>query len=324
ALGVGMKPYLTFESGGARFAVEAIKVHATVPRRAIEQNSLTSGSCLGSIVHHGRRIPVLNSNDVIGLGSHKDLTTSEIVVLRFPEGRTVGLAVEVIKRISMLDEACETLASASIRSATRFIRATFSNEDAVQSYLIDIAEMHGDTELLNMANLSEIDAPKPSLKRSQGGAPMPDDVVEEAKRYLVVRFGERLALPLTQVVRILAPPESFTPIVAGGMGLTGYCSIDGVSTPLFLAEDLLGSGGGKTRHTSRVVLAGPPDARFGLVVDEVESIETSSWRKDAASPSQFKSGLVDLKSSNGSRVLEWADLDRLGARLTERSLELTG
>ena len=324
SLSTGLKPYLTFESGGARFAVEAIRVHATVPRQTIERNSLTSGACLGSIVHHGRRVPVLHSSEVIGLGSPEDLGVAEIVVIRFPDGRSVGFAVEVIRRISMLEEARQKPISPSLAGSTRFLRGTYSNRDGVQSYLFDIDAMHSDPELLNIAGLSDAAEQESETKARDPNVTDADGVIEERRRYLVVDAGLSLALPITQVVRILEPPEAVTPVTMPGAGLSGYCTIDGTATPLIDLGNLLGRQSADAAEVSRVVLAGPVGQRIGLIVRHVESIETSLWRKDEGAPHRITNGLVRLRAGDRTRVLEWVDLDVLAGVLCEPSQELTG
>ena len=324
ALATGLKPYLTFETGGARFAVEATRVHATVPRQTIERNSLTSGICLGSIIHHGRRVPVLHSSEVIGLGNLEDLSTAEIVVIRFPEGRTVGFAVEVIRRISMLEESRERPVSPSLAGATRFIRASYPNQDGVQSYLFDIDAMHRDPELLTMAGLSDAAQPKEDVSTVRLDAEDAEGVTEESRRYLIVKAGPSVALPITQVVRILTPPEAVTPVASPEGGLSGYCTIDGNATPLVLTATLLGQAQREMTEASRVVLAGPPEQRYGLIVDHVESIETSSWRKDEPASHRATNGLVHLRAGETTRVLEWLDLDAMATGICGEAAELTG
>lgn len=96
--------YLIFSAGGATFAVDTQFIWATVQRRTLNIKGVRveGGTSLGFIEHIGWKVPVIDTNLVIGLGQSARPTATEVVVLRFPNGKLLGLHVEDTERLAPL------------------------------------------------------------------------------------------------------------------------------------------------------------------------------------------------------------------------------
>jgi chemotaxis signal transduction protein len=295
------RPVLTFVAGGATFAVSAIEVHGTVPRRPIDRNSLTAGACLGSITHHGRRIPVVETTQVLGLGRAVDRKEAEVVVVRFPENRLIGFAVDTIRRMLPIDpeRLAETPAAAACGG---ILPRVLVDPDGLQVFLIAPDALRRDRFLSDLADLS-----RPERAETERAA-TPDrthGVIVERSRYLVFGAGFTAACPITQVTRIVQMPSSVVPVESGN-GVDGFFALDCRTVPLVRLARLLGAEP-RRQKPDRVILVGDPGRRVGFVVDSVEGIETSAWRS-AANTSHNQPPIVEVRIGEARRVLPVIDL----------------
>lgn len=305
------RPVLTFSAGEACFAIEATEVHGTVPRRTIDRNSLTSGACLGSITHHGRRIPVMDTTQVLGLGRHAQRDAAEVVVLRYPEDRLLGFAVDSIQRMVTIDMGRLTPAPACLGASGDLLSRVFVDQEGTQIFVADPAALHSRTELLEMARLSgnrwnrdDASAPQAPPAEESGGS-----VVIERIRHLIFAAGRTVACPIVDVVRIVEPPATVVPAPDAAPGIVGFFAIDGQTLPLVRLSEVLGYG--PDTGPRRVLIVGSDARRVGFAVSAVEGIETSSWRAGDAAPAP----VVQVGSGANRRILPLVNLGALGESL---------
>lgn len=309
----GARPYLTFRSGGATFALDAVRVFSTVPRQRITTGSLTGGHCLGTITYHDRRVPVMEANGVLGIGEPARRETPEIVIMHFPDDRLLGFAVDVICRIQLISKHDLRPAPGLLAGEKMAIGATLTDERGNPTFVLDPEALQAAEELRNVAEMSD----QPRRKRGtaavaaagEGGA----RVVHEQVRHLVFTAGQRLAAPVTQVVRILEPPQAVTPLPARGHGVTGLFTVDEMVTPLVCLSTLLGLAPSAAPGRPRVLLVGAVGQRIGLSVQSLDGIESSIWRSDGTAELARASGLVQLRAPGGPHVLPRLDLEALAA-----------
>ena len=313
------RSYLTFEAGGAVFALEAETVDGTVPRQEIDANSLASGPCLGSIHHHGRRIPVMDANAVLGLGRRDGRRVAEIVVMRYPGNRVLGLAVDVISRIQSIPKSELKPPAALLQRVCPFVTATAGDGGGRQIYVLDQQRLSEDAQLVAMSEFSDPAKGGPvarGIATAEPGTTEPtlaEGVVKERVRHLTFVAGAEYASPITQIVRILEPPAEVTPIAAPGP-VDGFFDVDGRVTPLVDLDRAFGAGDDAPGR-NRILLVGPPDAQVGFRVARVTGIEASTWRAPAPADDPVRGGLVHLAGQQGARVLPRLDLERLAGSL---------
>lgn len=303
---------LTFQAGGALYAVPAIEVYAAVPRQDIKITAITSGPCLGEISYYGRRVPVACPVSVLGLGKVQERGPCEIVVIRFPGDQLLGLAVEAIRNIESFrpEQAAEIPLWQD--AAPQLISNVHIQADGRQIYAVDIAALHHHPEALNLAALSEPSAPAEEVAQKSDATTDEGNVIRERERYLVVDAGAQVAIPLCQVSCITDPPEVITPARGDSAGFKGYFSRLGRSVALFGLSDLLSTTPQEDSllpKRKRVVLTGSDQKQVGFEVAQVISIEVSEWRER---PKEGESGpAVQLGSKANRVVLPIVDLEAL-------------
>lgn len=290
--GASTLPYLTFTAGGATFAVNATQIYGSVPRRDVDDTTLAAGAFIGLIRYFSRRIPIVDTCRVLGMGGRRESTQPEIVVLRFAEDRLVGLAVDKIRRIEYLTEAAITPIPDHFRRGVSMLHATVESEGE-RVFLVDSDLFLGDADLNTLARMSDPDdsedpAPEPVVTSTEE---VPPDVISERVRYLIFTAGVQIATPMVQIVRIIEVPEKLTACASGPPGLMGMFFVDGLLTPLIRCSDFLRQSRSEGDGRPRVLLVGPPGRRVGFLVDSVDGIATSQWR---SSPEVRLPGGFDL------------------------------
>ena len=295
---------LTFDSGGARFAIPATWIEATVPRQRIEPHDLAGGAWLGLIRHHGRRVPVMHLNAIVGLGEIEDLGMAEIIILRFPEDRLVGFAVRTIRRMRLVAASSEEAPPPLLREGTACIAAIVPDGAEPETFLLDVEALRSEPELLGIAALSDRESlppPARSAETTSSGAP-------ERERYLVARAGSHLAIPIGRVARIVQVPDRVSPLPRAPSWVRGVFRSDGATVPLIDLAQRLGHGPGAASERARVLLAGSREAPVGFAVESVDHLEWSSWRSQEPGEDPIISGKVALPRLGTRGVLPVIDL----------------
>jgi purine-binding chemotaxis protein CheW len=301
--------FLTFDAGGARFGIEAIGVEATVPRQSIQREGLADGAWLGVIRHHGRRVPVMHLNAVLGIGEVRDLQTAEIVVLRFPERRLVGLAVETIRRMHLVSLDSARTVHPMMASRSLGVTRTVPDADS-DTYLIDLDTLRADEALCSMASLSDEEvtsSPKTAAAEDATGPRA------ERERYLVARAGTPVAIPIRQVARIMMPPSRVTPLAHAPDWFPGVFHEDGQTVPLIDLGCRLGHGRIGRSDRARVLLTGDQETLTGYAVEGVDHLEWSAWRSDRMAADGIVGGLVGFPRLGAEGVLNLVNLNRFPA-----------
>ncbi len=313
-MGRGTEPLLTFSAGGASFALLATAVHATVPRSAIEQNSLSGGMCIGSITHHRQRIPVLRTEALTGLGTPSDTIETEIVLVRTSEEERIGLAVDTINRMIAAEAERMRPVPPAVAGGRGLFKGVISTAgDGEQIFVLDPERLSAHPDIVELSALSR--RPRKERKRATLRSEIRTDVVQERLRHLVFDVGTSVAAPAEQIVRILTPPEAVTPTSATtAPGVEGVFLLEGGPV---LYVDLAAHLGLSSRPVDavggRVLLVGRGPHRIGFVVHSVDGIETSEWRRDG----QTGGGrIVQLGRGADRVILPAIDLHRLADGLT--------
>lgn len=313
SLGRKTAPMLVFEAGKALFALPAIEVYAAVPRQTISVMALTGGACLGEISYYNRRVPIVCPIQLFGLGSAREGGTFEIVVVRFPEDRLLGFAVDAIRTIRSFSTNQATAVPAAVARDGLITGINVTGEGR-QIYTLEPAALHAHSAMREFASLSDRTSMHEDAEPASTAQAEARNVVHEKARYLVVEAGRTFAIPLSQVNCILDPPREVTPARSRTPGFQGYFSRLGRSVALINLSSNLGLS-----HTAekqqRVVLTGSDDAQIGFSVDRIVSIEVSNWREKAgASAAAEYFPAVQLGASKSKFVLPLLDLEARYAR----------
>ena len=292
---------LTFEAGGALFALRATEIYGTVPRQVIVEGSMTGGDCIGTITYHDRRIPVLSAVGTLGVGQKRIYREAETVILRFPDDRLVGLAVDAIKTIEGMDIAEFVPLPSVIGHLRSSLSAVRIKDDGSQIYAVNIDAIRQDKGLCAVADLSD---PADAAAEAGGSG---DTQSQLRERYLLFDADEPMATPLKDVAHILKRPSYVTPLSELHDDVEGFFAHEGHSIPMVD----LAAGRSKSASSSeaRVLIVGEPGHQVGFAVDRVRSIETSAWfhQYDTGESDEVGS-IVQIGSGANARVLERIDL----------------
>ncbi len=263
---------LIFGVGDALFSLAASDVYGTVPRKLVEQNALTSGISLGSIDYRERRVPVVCTVSLIGIGRQRAGGPSELVILQFADDKLLGLAVESITNLRSIPDAAFSSTPRAIAARFPFIDKVLVAPDGEQIYNIDVRALQADPQLLALAGISVTktisEAPQ---KTSRGGAVTR---AAENRKYLIYECGGEIATPIEQITSILEQPEKVLPLVGKNRGLVGLFSLDGRSVPMIDLRQDFGTAQSDPSHV-RILLVGTADQQIGFVVSRVHSIASA-------------------------------------------------
>ncbi len=301
-------PMMTFQAGGAVYAVPAIEVYAAVPKQVIAETAITSGPCLGEITYHDRHVPVVCPVSLIGLGDGAAQRESEIVVMRFPDDLVLGFAVDAIRDIQNF--ATSRVCSLPItQSPNGLIANVFINPEGEQFYEIDVARLRAQDEMKEIAELSRRDQTEDdsaTASASMTTASQSGSITRERERYLLVEAHEALAIPLLQVTCILNRPERLTPVNMASAGFLGYFSRLGRSIGLIDLSARCGYGPVQAKN-ARILLTEQGDRQIGFLVERVLGIEVSDWR-EVQPDTAIDAALVQLNTNSGTKVAPYCDL----------------
>ena len=306
-------PMLIFEVGGAHFSVRAEDVYGTVPRQSVEVNAMSSGACMGSITHHGRRVPVLNTAQLFGVGVDQCSSQTEIVVLRGGSGRLVGLAVQAILDVQSIDLRGLIAVPRAVGIAWNYFSGLMLRPDGRQIYTIATDRFLADPQIESILTLSypvagtEVATEAATLVDGEG------TTRTGLERYLVFKAGRIFATPLSQVSCIQKLPTDLVPLTNPSQGLIGFFTQGQSPIPLVDLNEHLGFARSDS-GLDRVLLTGNGEEQLGFRVERVFSIESAAWVLQGMSQgSAMAEPLVQLGRGAAGRALPILDLEALAS-----------
>lgn len=316
-------PLLTFEAGGVFFAIDAATIAGTVPRQSVEDATMARDAFLGMIFYFGRRLPVLAANAVFGLGRQDLPERFETVVLRFPDDRLLGLAVEKILHVAYRDASEQKPLSRHVPCLARLTQASITLSKR-EHFVVDTEACRKDEALLAASGMS--DPPHVGDPETPGDSRLEDgEIVREKRRFILLEAGSRIAVPMTDIDGMLPPPPEVDVIVADRRlcGLMGLFVVGGETIPLVRLSELLGSSPAPEESFERVFLTGDGDHKIGFLIDRVTGIAVSDWisRNDPAADDDnaFSSFQLGAMRAYGTvEIRNILDLRRTARELVSR------
>ena len=313
------RPYLTFEAGGVYFAVPARNIFGTVPRQAIEDTTLSDGTYLGTITYFRRRVPVMETNRVFALGHPREELNSETVVLRLPDDRLLGFAVNRICHVALPSEKNFRRLPLQVDEQMGLLFGTVEIDGTVH-FLINEDKLVEDPQLKNAAELSEraADDPNEISEDAKLAAACGANKIEKMRdRFLLIEAGAPIALRMSELRGMREPPkpEEITPCGGYAPGLEGLFFVNGHLVPLINLADHLGMSSGC--DSVRVLLVQHEEFTAGFLLDTVHGVATSRWfsKQDERLSSQFD--LVAVRRESKTEVFNYLDIRTLTGRIAE-------
>jgi chemotaxis signal transduction protein len=296
---VQRRQMIQFDVGGATLAIPAVEIHATLPRRTITRNALTSGICLGSIELPQGPVPVVSASALFGIGSRTASESSEVIIVPLGHGAPIGLAVDRILRIAEIDL---VRAVPIPRTAGEgLLSASLVDGSGAPLFLVDPEALRADRQLCDLASVTA----RQTAATAAPGDDTPGDaaaavaVERRRDRYLLVDAGQHLAVPITAVTRILPAPATVIPIDCANPCVIGLTVIDLEVMPLLRPQ----GARFPATEVERVLIVDTPEARAAVAVRRVLGVITSAWRARAdAAPTEGMGGPGTLIRAEGSAL----------------------
>lgn len=307
-------PHLTFESGGVHYAIAVSSLYNTIPRRALENTDVASGPFVGKITYHGRAIPIVDMNALMGMGTPRETELSEIVVIHVGEDRLMGLAVDRILRIEYFKVAEITPIPDCLQSAMPLVTATHHHEKMTAHILIvasdRIAQMPEMEGITGLSDETTDETAAVETRKSER-----QNVLRERNRNLVFSAGCEFAVPVQEVCDVLYPPKQITPWQAEIRGLKGLFFFRNKMTPLIYLTEYLGHQPGSSDSEKHVLVCGADGIAVGFLVDGVQGILQSDWQTESKLETGFE--MVHIIDRGNSRLSPRLALEALASEVME-------
>ena len=302
---------LIFSSGGVHFGVDAVHISATVPRKPIDTSEIggDGGICMGFVEHHGWKIPAVHTNRVLGIGRFTDPRDAEVVLLRFPDRRLLGLAVDATERLSWVPG--DRLQPASdLIAGLGLLPEVFVSEDGEQVFMVDFDALSARPDLRTLAELAARLGGQEAarLDASQDA----DGAVRESERYLIFDAGGKMAVRAHQIARILPMPRDIVPPGNMPPSVRGFFLAGGRSVPLVALPGTAPGGDGE----GFVLLVSADGKDVGFTADRICSMRTSEWRIAGTGAGPDTRDMVQVRDRGETAILPVADLIELARDLS--------
>ena len=274
ALGLKMPERLVARSRYQVIEINAIGREQHISKWCNDVADAISPLCLSSLTEE-TRTEVLCPIQIFGLGSSTRTNASEVVAFRFPGNLVLGFAVDAIQKIGAVTTGARAVLS-DWHGRHSFIKDIMIQDDDTQVFALCIDSLYASADLCEIAKLSELEVTKTPVEKLKTHGER--NIIYEKIRYLVVEAGNRVAVPLSEVNRIIAVPEEITVTVESSSGFGGYFAKSGQSIGLFDLSACHGHPHETTNH-SKVLLTGSVARQSGFQVARVIGIELSEWRE---------------------------------------------
>jgi chemotaxis signal transduction protein len=313
-----VRPHLTFESGGVRYAIAVSNLFNTIPRRTLESTDVASGAFLGKVTYHRRTIPVVDMNALVNMTAARETDLPEIVVVHIGNDRLLGLAVDRISRIEYFQVSEIVAVPDHLRAAMPLVRATFQQKDtASHTLIIDPDEISALPEMAGVTEMSDKEGDTPPTEEPVKTDR--EDIERVRNRNLVFSAGSEFAVPVQEIFDVLPPPKEITPWQSGIPGLQGLFFFRNRMTPLIHLTRYLGNSSADTVSEKYVLVCGTPDLAVGFLVDGIRGILQSDWQTTSKLETGFD--MVHIVDRGKSWLCPRVPLEALAADVTRNLSE---
>jgi purine-binding chemotaxis protein CheW len=301
-------PMLMFCAGKFDFGLAARFIEACVPRVPASPSPVDDPLWIGMIAYNGRRVAVVDTLRLLGLGSMEPAREYACVVIRMPGGLLLALRIENVGNILRIPaEAQLPLQDFSI--GQRHLLSGMHEGERL-SLLIDGNALQAEASLMNVAGLEEREAALGALRKGQAASADQDAAAQSHSArnspFLIVSAGGgRFAIPLGQVEEILpGQAKSRVGLSAQFNGIVGMIVHRACAIPLYdLAEHLgmWGAGG----DADYILLASAGGRRMGFLLDGLSAVERTQVQQLAAARAGTQQGLpsATIRASDGTTCM---------------------
>ncbi|MBT0670488.1 chemotaxis protein CheW [Novosphingobium profundi] len=266
-------PRLLASVGGHLFAFAAASIDATMPHSNLSPCPIADPLWIGMLAYNGRKVPVIDTLGLFGLGEVVRTAQAACLVLRMADGELVALQIDSAQdMLSMSDTDIRPLEVAELE-CLRFFQGIYEFGDKL-ALVVEPKSLQECPELAQLACLEEAGIEQAGAGSMAGSTNLGEHGGAEcrARPFLLVRLGGgRFAVPLEHVVEIL--PVSTSRIACPG-ARAGQSLI--VHRGKTIALHSLGRALGQERDDAGpgpVIVVRLTDSQIGFEVDALVSVE---------------------------------------------------
>lgn len=263
-------PAILFRAGGMKLGIDARAVVATVPDSAVEPGPLAASLWYGFVRHVGKRVPLLDTLGLLGVGAYPRDARAGSIILRLGTGAAVALRIDAVEDMVRLDDAAIGPMGAMTGMNRELFRGLYKGDG--ESLILDAAALQANPQLIEVGKL---ETTHDTAGTVDTGGPR--------KPYLKFVLSDRVfAAPLEQVEEIIRTPERLVRTEDAGDGNLGLIAHRGGAVPLLDIRDRLGlTGAGEGGFA---ILTMQHGAMAAILVDRLDSVERLPVQSLSAKP----------------------------------------
>ncbi|WP_225205982.1 chemotaxis protein CheW [Novosphingobium huizhouense] len=297
------EPILLFDCGGIPLGLPASAVEATVPLTRLGAPAAETPLWIGVLEHNGRRIPVVDTLRLLGLGQTGRVSESASIVLRMPDRRLVALAIDQVRDMRRV-RGEETMALQQFRLGEPGMLCGLYRAER-DHLLIAATACEADERLVALSMIEE----EASLAAQAGDFA----ALGRIEPFLIALLGEAIcAIPLAQVEEIIPAPVDRIELGAGGFA-EALVAYRGRGVPLVDLPARLGiasAGANARQHRPIAILAEHHDHHMGFLIDGLVAVERVQLQRLAATGNGARVPAATVRLPDG-RTCEVIDLSAI-------------
>jgi len=264
-------PCLLFEAGTTRLALNAHHVDTVLHLDATGFQERRRGHCLGLVQTDSRRLAVLDTLGLLGLGQSDVSHDRQVLVVRVGDD-CVGLLIHHVAQISRMDDS-------TLRPIPRM---AFIEPDLFDG-MLPLAG-HGDflriavDRLLDLNEVSTLAQIHGRALHNTASSRQQQQQAMTQQVYLTFKVGHEVACALGQIREILPMPSDLTPIDRPGDPRVGLMTHRGQVIPVIDLLRLSGLPDAPPDADNRLLLLDlPGGGAIAFRVERVYAIEQARW-----------------------------------------------
>jgi purine-binding chemotaxis protein CheW len=303
-------PVLLMRCGKVNFGVPASMVAATTARQTIAPSPLSSRLCLGVVVHHGMEVPVVDICDMLGVASENYAGEAGVVVLRFPEGRMLGIACNDVTDIARPTKGQIARMPPGTISHVELFEGVLPSRGG-RPYLVFAADkLAAHPPLALLATFSQMRAAHEQTRAARGAA-------SGLEPYLLYLADGEQATALSQIAEILPYPDEIMPLDVSRAGSIGLFQHRDLVIPLYCLGTVTRGRVQLDPRTARVLIVNSGGRCGGFAVEGLCAIEHGrpASRSERATSATFmgalQTGTVEMQINGQARLIAKVDLFEL-------------
>ncbi len=259
---------LLFSIGSVRLGLAASVIEATVPEQAVGPSPVDDALWIGWIVHNGRRVPLVDTLRLLGLGLSGRSERAAAVIVRLASGDQVGLRIDAVRDIrSLTDRDVTSLQGFRVGNHALF-KGLYDFDGA--SLVLDPHALAGDSALAGIGRVFE-QTPQTAVQRRAGR--------EDVSAFLLVQLAaQRFAIPLAQIEEIIATRTSGIGLCDDAQAISDFIVHRGRGVPLINLHMSLDMPS-RPASSCFTVLVSAEGNHAGFMVEELCAVERATIQR---------------------------------------------